>query len=203
MTLETLPMAVRLGICFLLGAIPFAVLAMRGTGVNILRAGSGNPGFNNVLRYSKPRAFFTLAGDLGKGVLAVVLFHRAGDPMTAAWLYGFAAVLGHCYSPFLRFNGGKGIATSGGVMLVLYPALSLACLVYFVAVRVTGAKRKWLEAGTIASLTSWLLFACLVAFLRPVEEAWFAAAMAAFVTWRHKKNFANLFGAWRAVAKEP
>jgi glycerol-3-phosphate acyltransferase PlsY len=198
--LETLPMAARLAICFLLGAIPFAVLAMRGTGIDILRAGSGNPGFNNVLRYSKGRALITLLGDLGKGIAAILLFYRAGDPVTTAWLYGFAAVLGHCYSPFLRFNGGKGIATSAGVMLVLYPAIAALCLGYFIVARVTGAKRKWREAGTLASLSSWLLFAGAVAVTRPGDEALFAAAMAAFVTWRHKKNFANLFGASRAQA---
>jgi glycerol-3-phosphate acyltransferase PlsY len=195
---DALPVLARLFLAFLVGSIPFAVLAMRGTGVNILRAGSGNPGFNNVLRYSRSRAIVTLAGDLGKGMLAVAMFHSPGDPLTTGWLYGFAAVLGHCYSPFLAFNGGKGIATSGGVMIVLYPAYAALCLAIFTVLRVSGAKRRWLEAGTIASLSSWFLFAAIVASLRPPQEAWLAALMAGLVTFRHKKNFAVLFSAWRS-----
>ena len=195
---DALPVAVRLLLAFLIGSIPFAVLAMRGTGVNILRAGSGNPGFNNVLRYSKGRAIVTLLGDLGKGVLAVALFHSAGDPLTMGWLYGFAAVLGHCYSPFLKFSGGKGIATSGGVMIVLYPAYAALCLAVFAVTRVWGARRRWLEAGTIASLSAWFLFATVVAANRPPQEALLAALMAGFVTFRHKKNFIILIHAWRA-----
>lgn len=201
--LEALPFAVRLFVAFLIGSIPFAVIAMRGTGVNILRAGSGNPGFNNVLRYSRGRAIATLLGDLGKGILAVLLFHQEGDPLTTAWLYGFAAVLGHCYSPFLKFNGGKGIATSAGVMIVLYPAYALVCLAVFTAARISGAKRKVLEAGTIASLSTWFLFATIVASTRPPQEALFAAAMAAFVTYRHKSNFGILINAWREQRERP
>jgi glycerol-3-phosphate acyltransferase PlsY len=196
--IEALPLVVKVQLSFLIGSIPFAVLAMRGTGIDILRAGSCNPGFNNVLRYSKGRALLTLLGDLGKGALVVLLFHRASDPMTLGWLYGFAAVLGHCYSPFLQFSGGKGIAASAGVMSVLYPAIALPGLVLFTALRVTGSKRRWIEAGTIASLTTWFVFAAAVAMLATKPEALFAAGMAAFVTWRHKRNFSILFSAWRA-----
>jgi glycerol-3-phosphate acyltransferase PlsY len=195
--IEMLPLSVRLLISFLLGSIPFAVLAMRGTGINILRAGSGNPGFNNVLRYSKARAFVTLAGDFGKGVFAVALCWAPGEPYTIGWLCGFAAVLGHCYSPWLRLNGGKGIATSGGVMVVLYPLIALPCLAVFTGLRVTGAKRHWIEAGTIASLASWYLFAVLLTFTASQQEVACAAVMAAFVTWRHKKNFQILVSGLR------
>src|SRR2546426_9691795 len=97
-----LPMVlVGLLVCFLIGSIPFAVLSMLGTGIDIRRVGSGNPGFNNVLRVSKPRAVLALIGDMGKGFLAIWLFHSAGDPVALGWVYGFAAILGHCYSPFL------------------------------------------------------------------------------------------------------
>jgi glycerol-3-phosphate acyltransferase PlsY len=200
---ETLPLAARLPVCFLLGSIPFAVIAMRGTGIDILRAGSGNPGFNNVLRYHKGRAVMTLFGDVAKGMLAVLLFHRSGDPLAIAWLYGIAAVLGHCYSPFLKFHGGKGVATAAGVMVVLYPALALACVAVFLAARLTGCRRKWLEAGTIASVSTSFLFATLVAALRSPQEALLAAAMAAFIAFRHKKNFGNLVHAWRAQRDRP
>src|SRR5436190_13529770 len=113
------PLLIPLLACFFLGSIPFAVLSMLGTGIDIRRVGSGNPGFNNVLRVSKPRAVVALVGDVGKGMLALALAMRAwpmhvesGLPaeagMILGWLFGFAAVLGHCYSPLLKFNGGKG-----------------------------------------------------------------------------------------------
>lgn len=195
MSVGDVPLIVRVLICFFIGSIPFAVLAMRGTGVNILRAGSGNPGFNNVLRYSKPRAVITLLGDLGKGFLAVWLFYQRGENLSLGWLYGFAAVLGHCYSPFLKFNGGKGIATSAGVMLVLYPAWASICLVFFAVVRVTGSKLRWKEAGTIASLSTWALFTLMMFAFVGKQDAINAAMMMLFVAWRHKKNFQILVGA--------
>jgi hypothetical protein len=71
-------------------------------------------------------------------------------------------------------------------------------LAVFTVTRVFGARRKWLEAGTIASLSSWFLFAAIVASNRPPQEGLFAAFMAGFVTFRHKRNFAILFQAWRA-----
>jgi glycerol-3-phosphate acyltransferase PlsY len=199
------PVALRLLACFILGSIPFAVIAMAGTGIDIRRVGSGNPGFNNVLRVSKPRAIVALIGDMGKGALAVWLFHRAGDGAGLGWLYGFAAVLGHCYSPFLKFNGGKGIATSGGVMLVLYPIWAAMALATFVVVRITGSRRKWREAGAIASLSVWVLFTVLlVAFAgrwgATYISAMYAGLMTLFLTWRHRKNFQNLLAPPKAVA---
>src|SRR5712692_6637788 len=145
----------RLIACFLAGSIPFAVVAMWGTGIDIRRVGSGNPGFNNVLRVSKARAILTLIGDLGKGALAVWLSHRPEDSLVALWLYGFAVVLGHCYSPWLKFNGGKGIATSAGVMLVLYPKWAAVALAVYGVMRLVGRGMKWKEGGAIASMAAW------------------------------------------------
>lgn len=192
---ETVEIAIRILICFALGSIPFAVLAMRGTGVNILKSGSGNPGFNNVLRFNKGRAVLTLLGDFGKGSLAIWLFHQPGDASPIGWLYGFAVVLGHCYSPFLKFNGGKGIATSGGVMLMLYPMWAACALAFYTVMRITGSRRKWVEAGTIASLGTWVVFTFLMFFVLGPKHAAGAALMTAFVAWRHKKNFQILTGA--------
>jgi len=210
---------IRLLVCFLIGSIPFAVVSMTGSGVDIRKVGSGNPGFNNVLRVSSRRAVAALVGDMGKGALAVwlVLYvwpahlpqgawaqgawagaaWAAGHPVfpaeiALAWSYGLAAVLGHCFSPFLKLNGGKGIATSGGVMLVLYPVWAVIALAYFTAARVAGGKLKWREAGTIASLTTWALFVLLMLFFVGRLDAACAAVMLSFLTWRHKKNLQNL-----------
>ncbi len=188
----------QLPICFFLGSIPFALIAMAGSGIDIRKVGSGNPGFNNVLRVSKPRAVIALAGDMGKGYLAVTLFLTlVGNPepeqtLILGWLYGFAVVLGHCYSPFLKFRGGKGIASSGGVMLVLYPTWTVFALATFVAVRLAGSRLKWREAGAIASLSAWVVFMVILLLFLGRQDAAFAAFMTLFLAWKHKKNFQNL-----------
>lgn len=183
-------------VCFAAGSIPFAVLAMAGSGIDIRRVGSGNPGFNNVLRVSKSRAVIALIGDVGKGMLPVWYFYHlkhVGPGIETGWILGFAAVLGHCYSPFLKFNGGKGIATSAGVMLILYPLWAVAVLGVFVVVRLTGSRLKWKEAGAIASIGSWIFFALLILAVVGGTDAIYAGLMALFLAWRHKKNFQNLF----------
>jgi acyl phosphate:glycerol-3-phosphate acyltransferase len=204
-----MPLLLRLFCCFVAGSIPFAVLSMIGTGVDIRKVGSGNPGFNNVLRVSKVRAVVALVGDMGKGFLAVWLvlsvwpirsvqagvplwLGSATSPAVLGWLCGFAAVFGHCFSPFLRFNGGKGVATSGGVMLVLYPVWAVIALAYFTVARITAGKLKWREAGTIASLTTWVLFTVLMLGFVGRPDAVFAVLMTLFLTWRHKKNLQKL-----------
>lgn len=180
---------------FLIGSIPFAVIAMIGSGIDIRKVGSGNPGFNNVLRVSKSRAVVALLGDMGKGLAPALLFHdAAGDPAAYGWLYGFAAVFGHCYSPFLKFNGGKGIATSAGVMLGLYPMWAGAALAFFVVIRVLGSRKTWPEAGAIASLATWLFFALLTYFYVDMLAFRNALLMTLFLTWRHRTNIRNLFG---------
>lgn len=179
---------------FLIGSIPFAVLAMLGSGIDIRKVGSGNPGFNNVLRVNKPRAVLTLAGDMLKGYVPVALFFQPEvDPYFHGWLLGFAAVFGHCYSPFLKFNGGKGIATSAGVMLRLYPLLAAAGLAFFVTVRVAGSRFRVPEAGAVASVATWLFFALLTYLYADSFAVRMALMMAVFLTWRHKSNIRNLF----------
>lgn len=188
------PLWVGAVVAFLIGSIPFAVLAMAGSGVDIRRVGSGNPGFNNVLRVNKKRAILTLIGDLGKGFLAVWLFYGAGDPIQEGWLYGFSAVFGHCYTPWLGFNGGKGIATSAGIMLRLYPPWAAIGLAVFFVLRILGSRRKWPEAGAIASVSTWVFFSLILGLYESPLAARNAALMTVFLAWRHKSNLRRLMG---------
>ena len=182
-------------LCFLSGAIPFAVIAMWGSGVDIRTVGSGNPGFNNVLRVNKPRALLTLAGDMLKGFLPLyLLWDPAVEPQWQGWLYAFAAVFGHCYSPFLKFNGGKGIATSAGVMLRLFPSWAVAGLAFFVLLRLTGSRMKWREAGAVASVLTWVFFTAVLFVYEGQPATKFALLMTIFLAWRHKSNIRRLFG---------
>jgi acyl phosphate:glycerol-3-phosphate acyltransferase len=195
------PLLIPLLACFLLGSVPFAVVSLLGTGIDIRKVGSGNPGFNNVLRVNKPRAVLALAGDLGKGFLAVWLFHKAGDPVALGWLYGFAAILGHCYSPFLKFKGGKGIATSVGVMLVLYPLWAAISIPVYVVGRVVGRKLKWREEGALSSIGACLIFSVFITFFVGRQDGIYAGILTLLLIWRHKKNFQNMLAARQAVQK--
>jgi glycerol-3-phosphate acyltransferase PlsY len=186
--------AIEALVSFLIGSIPFAILAMAGSGIDIRTVGSGNPGFNNVLRVDKKRAIFTLAGDLGKGYLPLWIFYQPDlDPYFHGWLLGFAAVFGHCYSPWLKFNGGKGVATSAGVMLRLFPLWAAGGLTFFVLLRLLGSRRRWREAGAIASVSTWAFFSIVLYLNEGFFDGRNAALMTAFLTWRHQSNIRKLF----------
>ena len=171
--------------CFVIGSIPFAKVAMWGTGVDITKVGSKNPGFNNVLRVStKARAAVALVGDIGKGLIAVLLLSR-GVPSEVAWMMGIAAVMGHCWSPFCNWNGGKGVATTVGVLLVLAPVITLICLPLYVIGRWFGRRMGWKQEGAISSLTTMFVLATLV-FTIP------AYVMFAIVLIRHFPNLREI-----------
>ena len=179
---------------FLFGSIPFAILAMWGSETDIRTIGSGNPGFNNVLRVSKGRSVIALVGDVGKGLLPVWLFWSSGDPVNLAWLYGMGAVFGHCYSPWLRFRGGKGIATSAGAMLVVYPSLAVWALGFFVVFRVLVHKLKVNEGGAWSSMLSWVFFTILVHFQLGMPHLKYSLLMTVFLVWQHKSNIGRIIG---------
>src|SRR5229473_2104419 len=148
---------------FLIGAIPFAKVAMLGTGIDITQAGSRNPGFNNVLRVTKNwrRAGIALVGDISKGYTALLLLGH-GEISTTLWLIGNAAVVGHCWSPFLKFNGGKGVATTVGVLLFLEPWITLVCLPLYLILRFLGRRVHWRQEGAIASLSTMFVISAVV-----------------------------------------
>lgn len=186
-------------VCFISGAIPFAIIALWGTGIDIRKVGSGNPGFNNVLRVSKPRAALTLLGDMAKGYIPVWFFYDPSvDPLFHGWLFAFAAVFGHCYSPFLNFNGGKGIATSSGVMLRLFPQWAALGLLFFIAIRVLASNRKWPEAGAIGSIATWVFFSLMMYLYEDGFATRNAALMTLYLTWRHKSNIQRFFASGHA-----
>ena len=107
---------------YLLGSIPSAYIAGRLKGVNILRVGGRNPGTLNVMReVGMGFGVAVLFVDVGKGVAAVFVAQQLGVPYLVVLLAGLAAVLGHDFPVFLRFKGGKGVATTMGVLLILAP----------------------------------------------------------------------------------
>lgn len=146
---------------YLLGSIPFAMVAAKVFGLADPRTfGSGNPGATNVLRTgNKKAALLTLIGDAAKGGVAVLLAQAFGLAEVAVSAVAVVVFLGHLYPIFLRFKGGKGVATAAGVLLALDPGLGLAVLL------------TWLLVAYVSRYSS--LAAILAAVLAPVYSLLF------------------------------
>jgi len=178
---------------FLIGAIPFAKIAMLGSGIDITKVGSKNPGFRNVSRVaSRWRAAICLIGDVGKGLFAIWLLGRGETSALTLWGIGIIAVMGHCWSPFLGFNGGKGVATTFGVLLFLQPLITLICLPLYPILRIIGGKLKLKQEGAIASLSTATAISAFVLTLRGLEPGILAAIMLLIVLIRHAPNLREL-----------
>ena len=174
---------------YLIGAIPFALLlARRKGGTDVRRAGSGNVGAANVLRVAgAPLAVGVMALDLGKGCAAVLLARSAGATEATLAAVAGAAVAGHVFPLWLRFRGGKGVATAGGAFAVLAPAAAALAAAAFIGV-------VWLTRYvSLGSMVAAVVLAAAVPFTgaaAPVVAC--AAAVAALVLYRHRGNMARL-----------
>ncbi|MFN4342687.1 MAG: glycerol-3-phosphate 1-O-acyltransferase PlsY [Azonexus sp.] len=122
-----MPTVLALLAAYLLGSVPFAMISSKVFGLADPRTyGSGNPGATNVLRSgNKKAALMTLIGDALKGSVAVLIAQQMGLSNTVIALVALAVFLGHLYPVFLKFKGGKGVATAAGVLLALDPILGL------------------------------------------------------------------------------
>jgi glycerol-3-phosphate acyltransferase PlsY len=176
-------------LAYLLGSLPTAIGAARLFGLPDPRTtGSRNPGATNVLRYGgKPAAALTLAGDVLKGVVAVLVARLISPDPALAAAAGLAAFLGHLYPVFFGFRGGKGVATALGVWLVLAPQVGGLLLLTWLAV--AAAFRYSSLAALIASAAA-PLYVWWRAPLGPYLLL--SAAMALLLWWRHRGNIRNL-----------
>ncbi|MDT3670725.1 MAG: glycerol-3-phosphate 1-O-acyltransferase PlsY [Aromatoleum sp.] len=174
---------------YALGSIPFAIVSSRLFGLADPRKyGSGNPGATNVLRSgNKTAALVTLVGDCLKGWLAVWAAARLGFSPLEAALAGLAAFLGHVFSVFLRFNGGKGVATALGVLAgingwIAFVALSVWLAVAFLTRYSSVAALSAAAAAPIAGLV----------LLGPDPIVVVLVIVAAVLVWRHTANIRKL-----------
>jgi glycerol-3-phosphate acyltransferase PlsY len=183
--LLTASAAVLLG--YMAGSIPFGLLLTRAAGLtDVRRIGSGNIGATNVLRTgSKPIAAATLACDMLKGTVPVVAFHYWGGE-AAALLAGLAAIAGHIFPVWLRFRGGKGVATFLGL---LFGLSWLYGVVFIIVWLITAAVSR---ISSVAALTASTVMPLVAVY----QGRWLAAAVlgliaaAIFVT--HRANLARL-----------
>jgi len=172
---------------YLAGSIPFGVVVARVMGLGNLRdIGSGNIGATNVLRTgSKPAAAATLLLDGAKGAV-ILLLARAFAGEDAAQVAAFAAMIGHCYPVWLKFNGGKGVATFLGILLALaWPAGIAACLAWLIG---TGLTRISSVGGLLAAAISSIL----VIFTGYGTGYILCLALTLIVFWRHRANIKRL-----------
>jgi len=194
-----------LAIAYLLGAIPFGYLLVRlKTGRDVRGLGSGNIGATNVLRTtSRGLGIVTLLLDIGKGFLAVWIAARLmdGSPLWTS-AAALAVMAGHAFPVFLKFRGGKAVASFVGAFLYLAPLPLAVILAIFVAV---VAATRYISLGSIAGAVALPFAAWLMHRPMPVVAA--AAIGGVFIVWRHRENIARLragkesvlsFGAKRA-----
>ena len=195
---------------YLLGAIPTSYLAARAfRGIDLRKHGSRNLGATNLYRvlgwrYAVPVGLF----DAAKGLIPVLVFApQVSSSELFALVCGLTAVVGHVFSVFVRFRGGKGVATAAGVMLGLAPlALAAAAVVWVVLVFTTGYV-------SLASIVAAAVFPLAVAVLEPPDQPlvlWLDVAVAAAIIWFHRANIRRLlngtenrFGRRAAPAPRP
>lgn len=183
---------------YLIGSIPFAVVVSRAMGLQDPRTfGSGNPGATNVLRTgSKKAAILTLIGDAFKGWLPVyvclALTPELGLSYWAAALCAVAAFLGHVYPVFLKFKGGKGVATALGVLLALNPWLGLATMATWVIV--AYASRYSSLSSIISAIFAPLYYMLGAGIAWPMRGAFIAAILviSTVLLFRHSANISRL-----------
>jgi glycerol-3-phosphate acyltransferase PlsY len=178
---------------YLLGSIPFGYLLVRiFKGEDVRTSGSGNIGATNVARKSPALGVATLLLDAAKG-LAAVLVARVlfGGPdqqliMTTA---AFFAVLGHLFPVWLKFRGGKGVATSLGAFILLTPKSILCMVVLFLLVAVAF---RYVSLGSVAVAAAFPLLAWALHEYADSRQLVLIAAAAALVIWRHRRNIGRL-----------
>lgn len=182
--------AAAVGLAYLVGAVPVGYLVGRVFGVDdIRRHGSGSIGATNVLRTAgRSAAVLTLVGDVAKGAIAVMLgaAWSAGDPRVAA-ASTVAAIVGNCWSIFLGFRGGKGVATGLGAFLVLVPWATLPAALVWLVVTATF---RYVSLASIMAASCVPLGALVLGY--PGSSTLACLVVAAIVVARHRDNIARL-----------
>ncbi len=198
MLLDVLRIAAPLVVGYLVGGIPFSlIVGRRFFGVDLRQHGSGNLGATNVFRVLGLRPALAVAAlDVAKGAAAVALAMLVCPPSITGnardvvlICVAMTAVLGHTYSPYIRFKGGKGVATAAGAIAVVLPLTWPLLFVVFVLI-IALSRMVSLASITVAALfplLTWLLYGDRPAFLV------FSGIAATLVIWRHRSNIKRIY----------
>jgi glycerol-3-phosphate acyltransferase PlsY len=173
---------------YLMGSIPFGLIAARAKGIDLRKVGSGNIGATNALRAAgKMPAIITLLGDALKGTTAVALGKLFGVGPLYEGVLGLSAVVGHDFSIFLRMKGGKGVSTSIGVLLLYSPVVGvLTAGIWLAAVLLT----RYSSLGAIVSFALLPLNFLILDFSG--EKLAVAAVMSTLLILKHSDNISKL-----------
>lgn len=175
---------------YLLGSLSTAIIVCKLMGLPDPRSqGSGNPGTTNVLRIGgKKAAAITLFGDMLKGLLPVALAKIFIDAPWALAAVAFAAILGHLLPVFFKFQGGKGVATSFGVLLGLAWPAALMVLAVWLSMAIV------FRISSLSALVASLAAPFAMLWFSPhIEFFWLAVLISVILLWRHRTNLKNLF----------
>jgi glycerol-3-phosphate acyltransferase PlsY len=183
-----------LPLAFLIGSIPFSVIVGKLLyGVDVRKQGSGNPGATNTLRLLGAKAgFLVLVLDVAKGLVPVLLAPHVMKTLLLSdeelmAITGACAIMGHLFSPFLRFKGGKGVATSTGVIFALNWQIALAVTAVFVIVVYFS---RYISLGSIISVIVFAVAESIYA-QKPLIIT-FCVALALLVIYKHRANIQRL-----------
>jgi len=172
---------------FVMGSIPVGVIVAKTKGIDLKKIGSGNIGATNVLRsLGKGPAALTLLGDMLKGTLAVALGKYFGLGTFYQGLIGLSAILGHTFSLFLGFRGGKGVATSLGVFLLYSPQTALITFIIWIVVVLTT------KYSSLGALISFGLLPLTIILLDGKDKLPVAVLVTLFILIRHTDNIRRL-----------
>ena len=173
---------------FLLGSVPFGIILAKTKGIDLRRVGSGNIGATNVLRsIGKWPAVLTLLGDILKGTLAVAAGRYFGVEPLYEGLMGISAILGHNFSLFLGLKGGKGVATSIGMLIIYTPKVAFFTIILWVMIVFFT---KYSSLGAIVSFG--LLPINIVLFDYDRTKVLVTVLISLFIVMRHKDNIKRL-----------
>jgi acyl phosphate:glycerol-3-phosphate acyltransferase len=186
---------------YLLGSIPFGYLAGRIAGIDIRNCGSGNVGATNVIRtLGKSYGYPVFAADFLKGFAAVKMSVLIATRTRPEWIspemFGIIAaissVLGHSFPVWLRFKGGKGVATSAGALFGLAPVAALAGMAIWI---LTFLLTRYVSVASIAAAAALPVIILVVTWLNRTAGKWLflsSVCLAAVVIWRHRSNLSRL-----------
>lgn len=173
---------------YLIGSVCFGILISRRLGINLREHGSGNIGCTNVFRViGKREGFMTLAGDLLKGTAAVWIARAMTDQERWLALAAFSAILGHNFPVFFRFKGGKGVATTFGVLLGYMPGIGFILLLIWA---ICFALTRISSVGALS--VSVMLPVLALGMGRNPAQTWFALVVGLMMLIRHKDNIRRL-----------
>jgi len=173
---------------YFLGSIPFSFIVSKYLGkIDIREHGSGNSGATNVFRtLGKKAGLLAFLGDFIKGILAAVIGLAFFNTTGALFCAGMA-IIGHCYPVWLKFKGGKGVATSAGMIMALTPVVGAILIVIQLSLIY---KTRYMSLASITAAGLYPVF--VLAFGYPVEYVGYAAFIGLFVIYRHRSNLMRL-----------